>query len=410
LREGKKTRFFYGYTIVLAGFVTQFMGWSVVQTFGVFFNPLLDEFGWTRTLISGAVFINFILYGFFSIVAGRLGDSIGPRLVLTACGIFLGLGCLMTSQIGEAWQLYLAFGLIVAIGISGTDVVVLSTIARWFTKKRGIMTGIAKVGAGATIFIMPIIVSWLISSYGWRNAYIILGSAVLVLLVLAAQLFRRDPREMGLAPDGAKEINAGALDSVNAGLTLGESIRTWQFWMLCLTSLFIYFCTQTTTIHIIPHAIELGIPAMSAAGVLSVIGGVSIAGRVLMGNVGDRIGNRMAMVICYATMTASLFWLQIATGEAWMLYLFGVMYGFAHGAFFALISPMVAELFGLRAQGAILGIVILSGTWGGASGPLLAGKMFDMTGTYLQAFLICAFLAVIALVFILLLRPIARKA
>ena len=408
--EGKKPRFFYGYTIVLAGFVTQLMGWSVIQTFGVFFNPLLDEFGWTRTLISGAVSMNFLLYGLFSLVAGRLGDRFGPRLVMTGCGVFLGLGCLMMSQIGEAWQLYLIYGLIVAIGISGSDVVVLSNIAHWFVKKRGMMSGIAKVGAGATIFIMPLIARWLISLYGWRDAYIILGSAVLVLLVLIAQLFRRDPREMGLAPDGAKEINAGDLDSVNAGLTMGEAMRTRQFWMFCAVSMFTYFCVHTTTVHIVPHSIALGIPAMSAAGVLSSIGAASMVGRVMMGSIGDRIGNRMAMVICYATMTLGLFWLQIVTGEAWMLYLFGVLYGFAHGAFFALISPMVAELFGLRAQGSILGITILVGTFGGSIGPLLAGNMFDTTGTYLPAYLICAFLAAMALVFMLLLRPIARKA
>jgi len=410
LPEGKKNRFFYGYTIVLAGFVTQSMGWSAIQTFGVFFNPLLDEFGWTRTMLSAAVSINFILYGFSSMLAGRLGDSFGPRLVLTVCGVFVGLGCLMMSQISTIWQLYLAFGLIVAIGISGTDVVVLSTIARWFVKKRGMMSGIAKVGAGATIFIMPLVMRWFISLYGWRISYIILGSTVLVLLVLVAQLFRRDPGKMGLAPDGAREEEAGNLNSGNTGFALREVLRTRQFWMLCSISLFISFCTHTTIIHIVPHAIELGIPAMSAAGVLSTIGGVSIMGRLVMGNVGDRIGSRMAMIICYATMALSLFWLQIATGEAWMLYLFGVLYGFAHGAFFALISPMVAELFGLRAQGAILGIVILSGTFGGSVGPLLAGNMFDMTGTYLPAYLICAFLAVMALVFMLFLRPIVQKA
>jgi len=213
---------------------------------------------------------------------------------------------------------------------------------------------------------------------------------------------------MGLAPDGATELNGGQPDLANIGLTMGEAMRTPQFWMFCAVSMLTYFCAHTVTVHIVPHSVALGIPAMSAAGVLSCIGGVSIVGRLVMGNLGDRIGNRMAMVICYATLALSLFWLQLAD-EAWMLYLFGAMYGFAHGAFFALISPMVAELFGLRAQGAILGIVILSGTWGGASGPLLAGKMFDMTGSYLPAYLICAFLAVMALVFMLLLRPMVPK-
>jgi len=408
LTGSKRPRLFYGYIIVIAAFLIQMIGWGVVQTFGVFLNPLLDDFGWSRAMVSGAVSVNFILYGFFGVYSGRLGDRFGPRLVMTVCGIFLGLGCLVMSQIGEVWQLYLAYGVLVAMGTSGVDVVLLATVARWFKKKRGAMSGLAKVGAGASMFLMPIVVRWLISSYGWRNAYIFLGSFVLIFLVLVAQLLSRDPSRKGLLPDGVRDEGALVTEVSEAGLTLVEAMRTRQFWMFCGVSFCIFFCAHTLTVHIVAHAIALGVVAMTSAGVLSTVGAVSIAGRLLMGNVGDRIGNRKGLLIGFTVMAAGIFWLQGAD-TAPGLYLYALLYGFAHGAFFALISPMVADLFGLKAQGTILGIVIFVGTFGGAAGAFLAGKVFDLSGTYLQAFLICALLAVAAFVILLLIKPV-RKA
>ena len=151
---------------------------------------------------------------------GRLNDKLGPRLVMTICGIFLGLGVLLMSQVGGVWQLYLFYGVIIGIGMGGAFVALLSTVARWFVKRRGMMTGIVIAGVGLGQFIVPPIANWLISIYDWRMSYVILGSVVLVIGVLAAQFLRRDPAKMGLVPHGEQKAGEQQLASGNRDFPL----------------------------------------------------------------------------------------------------------------------------------------------------------------------------------------------
>lgn len=404
----RRPKIFYGYIIVLVGFCIQAVAWGTSSSFGVFFTPLLIEFGWSRATISGASSLSFLISGFLGIFAGRLGDKIGPRIVMVGCGVFLGAGYLLMSQVNTVWQLYLFYAVILAFGLSGADVVLLSTVARWFIKKMGMMSGILKVGTGVGMLVMPLVANWLISSYGWRDSYIILGSIVMSVVIPAALFLRRDPAQMGLLPDGADEADASSLNSAEGGFSLQEAIHTRQFWILCAMSALAFFSTMTIMVHIVPHAIDLDITAATAASILATIGGVSMAGRFVMGSAGDRIGSRLAMAICFVILAVALFWLQSAR-ELWMLYLFAAIYGFAHGGFFTLLSPLVAELFGLSSHGAIFGTVYFAGTIGGAIGPLLAGRIFDVTGNYQLAFLISAVVSGIALILALLLRPVGKE-
>ena len=178
-------------------------------TYGVFFRELQQEFGWSRALISGASSVAFFVMGTGAVIAGTLNDRIGPRIILTVSGVFLGLGYLLMSQINMPWQLYLIYGLCAGIGFSTHDVIILSTIARWFVKYRGMMSGIVKVGTGAGQFLGPLIATALISGLGWRNAYLIIGAGLLAGLVALAQFMKRDPLKMGLLPDGNKQ-NTGS--------------------------------------------------------------------------------------------------------------------------------------------------------------------------------------------------------
>jgi len=401
-------RFFYGYWIIVICVFIQFLGWGLTQTFGVFFNPVLSEFGWSRAVLSGSFTFNYIVYGFASILSGRMADRIGPRKVMTVCGILLGSGCVLMSQVQEVWQLYLFYGLLMGLGNSGADVVLMATVARWFLRKRGAMSGIMKVGAGLSIFIMPMVVNWLIGRYGWRNSYIITGLPVMILYIFAAQFLRRNPEQMGLVPDGKVDLRSINTNLQDTGLTLVEALKTRQFWMICIISISLFFSTLTILTQIVPHAISIHIPSTAAASVLSIVGISSIVGRLTMGTLGDRIGNRIAMGICILTMTTSLLWLQVAR-ELWMLYLFAALNGFAHGAFYTSISPLVADYFGLRMQGSILGVVFCCGPVLGSLGPIVAGRLFDLTGSYYQPFLICAGFTITALVMIILLKPVKIK-
>ena len=330
---GKRSRFFYGYIIVLAAFLIHMVVWGMFNSYGVFFKPLTMEFGWTRAMTSSAVSVAMIVYGLLGIAMGRLSDRFGSRMIMVVCGLFLGLGYLLMSQVNTIWQLYLFYGLMIGIGVSPLDVSLLSTVARWFVKKRGMMTGIVKVGTGIGILVVPIVVNWLIVGNGWRTSYIIMGIVVLVFVIVVAQLLRRDPEQMGQLPDGEEKASAGSLNSVEGGLSLREAIHTRQFWVICAVFFCVEFITLIISVHIVPNALDLEISPTKAASLLGAIGGVSIVGRFLMGSAGDRIGHKLAMTICFIIMVAALFWLQFAR-ELWMLYLFVVVYAVGNGGLF----------------------------------------------------------------------------
>ncbi len=401
-----KTRYFYGYNIVAAGFTIQAVCIGALFAYGVFFKEIQAEFGWSRATISGASSLALLMMGAAGVLAGRLNDRIGPRILIAVSAVFLGLGYLLLSRIQSPWQLYVVFGILAGIGFSTHDVITLSTVARWFDKRRGAMSGIVKVGTGSGQLLGPMLATLLLAVFGWRYSNVIIGAAILVALLLVAQLMRRDPQEMGLLPDGRISKSNGWNGEVTGrSLILREAARIEQFWTICITEFAIFFCLFTIVVHIVPHARDLGLAPAYAAGVLSTIGGVSIVGRIVMGSANDRIGGKRALLICIIMLFCSFVWLQLAS-TAWMLFLFAVIYGFAHGGFFTVVSPMVAEWFGTGSHGMLFGIVLFCGTLGGSVGPLVAGRIFDVTGSYQMVFLILTGLTVIGFALMMRLRPV----
>ncbi|MBA7692314.1 hypothetical protein ES703_100881 [subsurface metagenome] len=164
----------------------------------------------------------------------------------------------------------------------------------------------------------------------------------------------------------------------------------------------------TIMVHIVAHATDIGIEQIKSAGVLSTIGGVSMVGRLSTGIAIDRIGNTKSMIICFILLIGSFFWLLVA-GEMWMLYLFAMLYGVAHGGFFTVLSPIVAELFGIGSHGVLFGIVAFSLTIGGAIGPVLAGHIFDIARSYQLVFQILTAVGIAGLFLTLFLKPAIRK-
>ena len=405
---GTEPGFFYGYIVVGAAFFIMVTILGSRYAFGVFFNPILAEFGWTRAITSGAFSLSIVMEGLLAIVMGGLTDRLGPRTVLTLCGFLLGLGYLLMSQTSALWQLYLFYGMIIGIGASGAIVPLVSTVARWFVARRTIMTGIVLTGTAVGSLIAPPVANRLISAYDWRTSYIILGIMVLIVVVLAAQLLKRDPTQIGQVPYGENKGGEHVSKLVAEGFSLREAVCTRQFWVVFAMLVCFGFGFFTIMVHIVPHAIELGISAAIAANILATIGGLAIVGRIVLGSAADRIGNRQATIIALILMSAALFWLVPAT-EVWMLYLFAVVFGFAHGGHAPSQSPLVAGLFGLRSHGLIFGVMGFAFTIGSAIGPLLAGYVFDITGSYQLAFLVCAGIGIVGLVFTVLLTPIRDK-
>lgn len=407
LAKNRNSDFFYGYVVVLVAFFIMLLAYGTYYTFGIFLRPLSIEFGWTKAVTSGAYSLSTILSGLLAIVTGRLTDRFGSRRVVTLSGFLLGLGYLLMSQVSAIWQLYLFHGVMIGIGISGFFVPLLSTVTKWFVKRRAMMTGVVVAGIGAGTMIIPSVASWLICSYGWRISYVVVGIIALLFIVLAAQFLRRAPRQVGQLPYGQTELEGEGLVLQAGEFSAQKAIHTGQYWTLLAMFFCAGFCINTIIVHIASHAVELGILATMAAFTLTIIGGVSIVGRITMGSVADRMGNRPALIIGFILMSGVLLWLTVAK-EMWMLCLFAVVFGFAYGGVITSESPMVAELFGLDSHGVLFGTISFGFTIGGAVGPVLAGHILDITGSYQVAFLVCAIVAIIAFILTWLLRPIGE--
>ena len=400
--------YFYGYVIVAACFVIQVVGWGIHNSFGIFFSPLVHEFGWSRASVAGAASMSVLVHGMGSVFNGGMNDRIGPRLIMTGCGILMGGGYMLMSGLDRLWEIYLFYGLIVGMGVSGTDVVLLSTVARWFRTKRGIMSGIIKVGTGFGMVVAPLFITLLMKMFSWRTCFFILGTVILIFYVVLAQFLVRDPALKKQYPDNVRPIESTGAGRFEEGISFRGALATRQFWALCLIVLLVVSCTYTIMLHIVPHVIDMGIHPESAATVLATLGGVSIAGRLVMGATGDRIGSKKALMLSIFLLFIALCFLPWAKA-LWMFYLFAVIQGFAHGGFYALLSPTVAEFFGTRAHGIILGAVIFSTTIGGAIGPFGAGYLFDITDTYRVVFLILAGASLVAFILMATFKPLQRK-
>ncbi|MBI4187443.1 MAG: MFS transporter [Chloroflexi bacterium] len=406
--ENTGAKFFYGYIIVAISLFILAVSEGILYSFGIFLKPLAAEFGWTRGETAGAFSVFMVVNGLLFIPTGKLNDRFGPRLVITACSFILGLGYVLMSRLNALWQLYLFYGVVIALAESGWWVPLPSTVARWFVRRRGMMTGITVSGVGLGVLVMSPIISQLIASYGWRTSYLIVGLAALILIVSVGQLMKRDPGQLGLEAYGAHQAGITTASFQIEGVSLSRALRTGQLWMLAG----IYFCfgfgLLVIMTHIVPYATDLGVSATIAATILAVIGGVSIAGRVGIGGISDKIGNRRSLAVCFALMSLALFWLM-AAAELWMLYLFAVVFGFTYGGLAVLGSPTVAELFGMRAHGAILGAIMFVNYSAAGIGTFLPGYIFDVTGSYQPAFLLSALVGLAGLVLTSLLRPVKDK-
>jgi MFS family permease len=290
------------------------------------------------------------------------------------------------------------------MGVSGTDVVLLSTAARWFYAMRGIMSGIIKVGTGLGMVIAPLFIALIMEVFPWRTCFFILGAVILTSYVLLAQLLVRDPALKKQYPDNARPADPVGLRPPEEGISFREAMANRQFWSLCLLSLLVVSCTYTILMHIVPHVIDVGIPPGKAATVLATLGGVSMAGRLVMGATADRIGAKRALMVSLSLILAAMCYLPWARA-LWMFYAFAVLQGLGHGGFYALISPTVAEFFGTRSHGVLFGTIIFSTTIGGALGPFLAGHLFDVTHTYRWVFLALAGIILAALILTASLAP-----
>jgi MFS family permease len=392
-----KRNFFYGYIIVFSIFFLQMVMYGQRASFGVFIKPITLEFDWPRALVAGAFSLSSIVQAFSGIVMGWLNDRIGPRKVLTICGFLVGSGLMLMFFVDSTWQLYLFYSVIIGSGMGGLIAPQVSTITRWFVTRRNMMLGLLMAGAGLGGIIGPPSITWLIYTYSLREAFLFAGIVVFFLTVLAAQLLKRDPSEIGQIPyQKGNETGRKMLANVEE-LSLNQALHTRKLWMLSSIMFCFGYCVTTIAVHIVPLAIDRGISAADAANILAVMSVATTAGSIMLGFIADKIGSRRIFVICQCLLLSILL-LLLPVNSAWVLGSFMIVMYLGSGGIGVVQGSIIAELFGMKSNGAILGVNTFVLILGGSSGAFIAGVVFDATGNYQWVFLLCGILSIAAII------------
>ena len=409
---------FYGWIVVAACLVTLIISGTTYYTFGVFFKPLQDEFGWDRALTSSAHTIYLLVYAVSLYIMGWLADKYGLRLVLVGGALLLGTGFALCSQVNSIWQLYLFLAL-AALGQGAIWAPPLATAQRWFIKRRGLVLGIVTAGIGFGILVFMPVISQLISAHGWRQTYIYVGAVSWFFLTLASIVMVASPEKKGLRPYGWQEVGESAVvneaprtKQMEVQLTpqwaAGEAVRTKAFIMLAAIYGGVLISVNMIAAHFVRFAIDVGIEPTTAAGAFGLIGGLAIAGRLIMGLVTERLGWNWSLAICCFG-AAGIVLLLLAARSLWMIYLYAVVYGFFYGGTIPLVLGLAGHLFGTRSLAQIIGIVSGVAIAMSSVGPVMGGFIFDKTGSYAISFILATAIFGSAGVLAMLIRP-PRKA
>jgi MFS family permease len=393
-----------GWLMVVAGFFILMVSWGTQFSFSVFFAPLAGEFGWDRASTSGIFSLSILLFGVGSIFAGRLTDRWGPRYVVAAGGILMAGGLLLSSSIQSLWQLYLFYGVTIGLAVSAGWGPLAATVPRWFPARRGLAMGIMSIGISVGILVIPLLSSHLITAFGWRLSFAILGLVTGTVIIGSTFLMKKEPPSGEESGEEKEEHLASLLSLPPGSLSLTEALGTRVFWMFFAG--YLLWCTgfYMISVHLVVYGIDLGFSPAGAALGMSLIGGGGILGKFLMGLLSDRIGPRKVMGVNLILQALCIFGL-IFSRSASSFYLFAALFGFGYGGTGPQIPLVVAQFFGLSSLGVILGVLILSGQIGGAIGPLLAGKIFDLTRSYSLGFLTGGICVLLSSLLVFLLRP-----
>jgi MFS transporter, OFA family, oxalate/formate antiporter len=374
-----KLPLFYGWFVVAAAFAVTFVGFGSAYAFSAFVGSLQTDFAASRGSVSLVFSLAGFLYFGLGIVSGPLADRWGSRRLVIVGMLLTAAGLTAASMARNLAEVYVAYGLGVGLGVGCSYVPAVGAVQRWFVKHRGLASGLAVSGIGVGTLVMPYVASLLIEVLNWRSAYLILGGLVAVVGVGMAFLIEDDPRDRGLGPDG-DPIKCHLIRqegfSVKGAITSRRFIALYIACLICSFGLFVPF------VHLVPYALDHGIPQSSAVLLLGVIGVGSTAGRFLLGGLADRMGRQLAVLIMFAGMAGALVIWVLSTG-LWTLAGFAFIYGVFYGGFVAVLPALVMDYFGGRNVSGVIGALYTSVAFGTLIGPSAAGFVFDLSHSYM---------------------------
>jgi MFS family permease len=390
-----------GWTVIASVALTNFivMGPSI-GTIGIFFTPLIKEFGWSRAEVSQIATAFLFAMGVVNPLVGWLLDRIEARVVMSIGAAVAGVGYLLASR-ADALTPLVAFFAVIGLGVGASTILPgIIVAANWFSKRRALATGITIAGAGLGGCLLPPLVEHLILVHGWRTTMICIAAPMFVVALPAILLAIRTRPEAA----ASESSEPAAL----AGLELGPALRSAPFWILAAMQFSFTVAFTGGYFHMVPFLIGAGYSAQTAAFIFGAQAAVSLPGYVLLGTLADRFGPKTVLAPALVILAASMI-ILLGAGSSHLgialAVLFIVTYGLTVGAATPLGAVLLAEACGLRRFGTLNGIVGFIAVVGSAVGPLLSGRIYDVTASYSLAFELCAGLLIAAAILTTLVFP-----
>ncbi|MDY6844452.1 MAG: MFS transporter [Thermodesulfobacteriota bacterium] len=410
MKKSRRFTIFYGWFVVLGSFLAIFSAGQIFS-YGVFFDTLRTEFGWNYAVTSSIHSLSLILSLIFMIAWGPIIDKYGSKIPLFIAALSSGIGFILVSQSQNLWHFYV-FRAVGCIG-AATMPAALSAVQKWFIKKRGLVVAIAITGLGVGQFFYPVFSEFLITNYNWRIAFITMGFFNASLLLLSSYLIIDSPEKKGLLPDGAQiqtsEDAHTPKDTIHGKQdewALWEALKTPSFIALSLYGFVTVIPIHIAYVHLVPFILKTDFAPLSTASIsLSIIGGMSIVGRLLFGVLTPHtVEWRQGLCICSAICGIMMLWLS-KTNAFWMIWIFSFIFGTFQGGNAPLVPGIIGTYYGTKSLASLLALSNATMMLGAATGPMLAGFICDHTGTYTLAFLAGAFFYLVGLLSILKITP-----
>jgi MFS family permease len=382
---------YFGWVVVFGVFFMVAISCGSFYSFGVFFVPIMEEFAWSRSILSGVLFVAGIAYAIAVPLIGGLADRFGFKWVSIITVAMMGTGYILGARAQSVWEMYIFIGLLQGVGACAAIPLPLSIIVNWFKKRQGLALGLASAGIGTGAATVPLLVTFLVTGFGWRTAMVILGVLILVIYIPIAWLVIRQPdlnyvaAHEGTPADNPDSTNPTTMQD----LTLFQALKTREFWILFIVFGFCVQCIGLIITHLVPFARDTGVSPMQAASLLTIMGFCSIAGRLIAGFFSDRIGANRVLISGLLLQGTMIVWLT-QMNQLEQFFFFAALFGFAYGGILVMVPRLTAQIFGVKSMGAIYGGLSVADGIGYAVGPLLAGYLFDLSGTYNQALLIAS--------------------
>lgn len=416
-RRSESNAPFYGWYIVGVALVAQFVAMGT-QTYAstVFLKPMTQDLGWTRSQFSAVQTVSTVVMGIAGFVIGALIDRRGPRPLMLIGGIVCGAALVATSRVEELWQFYVARGVAQTIGAALIgNLVVNVTISKWFIARRGMAVAIASAGVSLGGVLMTPMVSFVVDGWGWRDAWIVLGILVWALMIPSAFIIRRAPEDHGLQPDGLSADRAAALAATKRRLSAAtevqwlrhEAVRTKTIWLIIFAYGIANIGIGALLLHLVPFLTDHGWSKSQASWLYSIQAWVALLSKPAWGVLMDRFHPRYLSAFGFVVAAAGVMTiLGAAQSDSWLLMAFALaVWGLGIGGAIPLQETVWANYFGRQHLGQIRAVAMPFSILFGAGGPLLAGELYDRSGSYGFAFVLFAIFWLIGFALILMARP-----